>query len=476
MGGNRAYVARPRMNNRGNIRHFAPIALPIAVVGAFLRALPYLGATPDETLLISAVRGLAAQKHFADFNPATVHDHLCAWMWQAGGATALSWGQWTLTFLGWAVAFFAVLLALKALLELLPDRRVRGILFATTLILIFAVCLPTAWDGIFQRSRKISNLALVAPVSLCEKAKAASGVFPSPSALPYLVLFAPQFAGKVPPAESVALSKDPGAWRSAQRKSHWDAVLLSGRADEYKPLLDHLISSPDWRLAAVDNFGYLFVAGSGPAVALPNFQTFKLGSDQETAIYLAEVAGYLDGIRKTNDARMCIERALELAPQNLTVLAHAATFFAERKRWQDAISYCDRALQINPDHAHAKIVKALALVELKEPQKAYNILNEVLIQMPDDVYTLFLQARVSRSLHDYASESRLLEKLLRLPGRTDEATAYYHLYLGQAYAKQGFADPALQHYRVALDSGHLSPEQVTDVKDQIKTIEAKKFP
>jgi len=464
------------MINRGNINHFAVPALLIALVCAFLRTLPLFGACPDESLLISAVRGLAAQWHLQDFNPASAQDMISGWLWHLGGTSLLGWGLWAMSFFGWTFAFFAVLLALTVFLELLPDKRVRAILFGTTLVLFFAVSIPPAWQGIFQRSRRISNLELVAPAALCRLAKEQAEVFTSPTALPYCLLFAPEIGRKLSPSDSVVLSKNPAAWREAQRKNHWSTVVLSGRSDEYKPLLDHLLASPDWHLAAIDNFGYLFRNGAAPPVTLPDFHSFHLASNQDTAIYLAQIAGYLDAIRKTGDARTCMERALQLSPQDLTVLAHAASFSIERKRWQDAIAYCDRVLEINPDHAQAKIVKALALMQLNEWQKAYGLLNEVLIQIPDDVYTLFLQARVCRSLHDYAAESQMLERLLRLPNQTPEAIAYYHLYLGQAYAKQGFPDPALKNYKIAVDSGHLSQEQLTDVRDQMKTIEAKKFP
>jgi tetratricopeptide (TPR) repeat protein len=173
------------------------------------------------------------------------------------------------------------------------------------------------------------------------------------------------------------------------------------------------MASPDWHLASVTNYGYLFRYGSGlPPRALES--AFRAGSDQETAVYCAQIAGYYDAIRRTADARVCLERALELAPDNSTVLSHAATFALSQRRWQDAIAYSERALANDHGLVHAKLVEALALFETGEAEKADDLISDVLLESPNDAYTLFLSARIRRSLNDSNGEVASLERLISL--------------------------------------------------------------
>jgi tetratricopeptide (TPR) repeat protein len=252
----------------------------------------------------------------------------------------------------------------------------------------------------------------------------------------------------------------------------WNAVLLSGPVGEYRPLLDHLMASPDWHLAFITNYGFLFRYGSGLPARSPD-PAFRFGSDQETAVYLAQIAGYYDAVRRSADARACIERALELAPDNTSVLSHAATFAAAQKRWQDAISYSRRALENDHGLIHAKLTQALALFETGEAEKAEELVNDVLLETPDDMYTLFLSARTRRSLNDYGGEAESLERLVAIASKTGAPTASYRVYLGQAYARQGLAEPAVRNYRAALESGQLDARQSDELRDAINAIESK---
>ena len=99
-----------------------------------------------------------------------------------------------------------------------------------------------------------------------------------------------------------------------------------------------------------------------------------------------------------------------------------------------------------------------------------------LLQSPNDPYTLFLSARICRSLNDSAGEADSLEKLVAIGEKSAISTANYRIYLGQAYARQSLAEPALQNYRAALKSGQLDAKQAEEVQDAIKSIESKTTP
>ena len=361
---------------------------------------------------------------------------------------------------GWTVAALVAFTVVFGIIRLLNDPRVRGILFGSTVILILATCVPPLWETIARRGDRLSDLRLLVPTELADQVRALdkAKTFANPSALAHLLLFTPNSAGSVSMVDSVGLSRDPAQWREGLRRAKWNAVLLSGTLGEYRPLLDHLMGSPDWHLASITNHGFLFLYGSGlPARSLDG--TFRCATDLETAVYLAQISAYYDAIRRTSDARACLERALELAPKNITVLSHAATFAAAHKRWQDAIGYSRAALAIDHGLAHARLVQALALLETGEADKAQELVDDVLLQSPDDSYTLFLSARICRSLRDYVREAESLEKLVAIGEKAGISTANYRVYLGEAYARQSLAEPALQNYRAALKSGQLDAKQ-----------------
>ena len=59
----------------------------------------------------------------------------------------------------------------------------------------------------------------------------------------------------------------------------------------------------------------------------------------------------------------------------------------------------EEALEKNPNLGHAKLVQALALFETGETEQAEKITDDVLLESPNDSYTLFLSARIRRTLH-----------------------------------------------------------------------------
>ncbi len=454
-------------------RHIV-IGLSVALVAGLLHALPVLG-LPSANALASAARGLASSRGLEGYGQAGIGDKLAGWLWQTGGAPALTAGEFARVFVGWTLGLLVALAIMETIARMLHHNRTRRILFTVTFALIAATCVSPIWAGLIRRPVAVSDLSLMAPKALAtevEKREAAQ-VFANASALPHLVLFAPGTVGGVSPITAGQLVSDPAAWREALRKSQWEAVVLSGPVEEYRRLLEHLITSPDWRLAVINNQGYLFLRGDGPVAKSIDVDKFSLGSDHATAVYLAQIAGYYDAVRRTGEARKCIARALDLAPNEVTVLAHAGTYALAHKRWQEAINYSNKALAQNPHYPHAKLVKAVALQEVGEPHRAMPLVDEVLLQAPDDLYSLFLKAKISRSLNDYVAEADTLEKIIAVSDRAGLPSMHYRIYLGQAYAKQGQPKPALENYKLVLASGTLNKEQAAEIQDAITTIEAK---
>jgi tetratricopeptide (TPR) repeat protein len=459
--------------SRSSSFRYATFAVAASLICGFLHSLPFLGGFPTQRTLAAATRGLASLRKIEGLGDSSVADLLAGRLWEAGGASLLATAQWLVVFAGWTLATFLSLAVIYAIVRLLDDRRTRASLFGSAIILALATCVPPLWISWRNRGEMVSDLRLLLPSDLAHEVRrlGREKTFANPTALGHLLLLVPNGADGVSLEDSARLALNPSQWREAFRRHRWPAVVLSGPIGEYRPLLDHLLVSPDWHLASVTNHGFLFRYGPGlPPRSLE--ETFQCGSDHETALYLAQIAGYYEAIQRTGDARACFERALSLAPENTSVLSHAANFAVAQRRWQDALAHSRKALERNPNLGHAKLVQALALFETGETEQAEELIDEVLLESPNDSYTLFLSARIRRTLNDYSGEARSLEKLVANAKNAGVSPVDYQIYLAQAYAKQGLAEPALRSYRAALESDQLGARERDDIRDAIEAIES----
>ncbi len=458
-------------------RRYVQAAAGVSIFCGFLQALPALG-TPAQGALLSAARGIAAARGLEGYGAPGIGGRINGWLWTLGGPGYVAAGQWAAAFLFGAAFSFGILLAAGAAARILRGKRSKACVIGGAVAVVLAACVVPVRDGLFRRAERINRLDLAVPseVSAAVAAYPKTKVFANASALPYLLLFAPEAAGGISPAAAAGLAGNPPAWRDALRRSGWTAAILSGPIEEYQPLLDHLATSPDWHLKAITNQGCLFLRTPDAAAPSIDAGEFHLGNNKDTAVYLAQIAGYYDAIHRPTVARACIDQALQRAPNNTAVLAHAATFAVAHKRWQEAIAFANKTLAKEPGNPHASLVKALALLETGQAGKALVQVNNVLAKAPDDLYSLFLKARICRTLNDYVNEAETLERVIAVNERAGMPTVNYRIFLGQAYARQGQAGPALDNYRKVLASGKLNAEQAEEIQDAIATIEAKTRP
>jgi tetratricopeptide (TPR) repeat protein len=454
---------------------YATIGVAASVICGFLHSLPLLGGLPTQRSLAAAIRGLASLRKIEGYGYASLPDLTAGHLWKAGGTSLLAIAQWLAVFVGWALATLFSLAVVYAIVRLLDDRRSRVILFGSAIALALATCVPPVWMSWRNRREMVSDSRLLLPSELADEVRpmGRENVFANPTALRHLLLLLPSGGGGVPLEDAARLALNPSQWREAFRRQRWPAVVLSGPIAEYRPLLDHLLVSPDWHLASVTNQGLLFRHGPG-LPPHPLEESFQFGSDDETALYLAQIAGYYEAIRRTGEARACLERALNLAPENTTVLSHAANFAVAQRRWQDAIAHSRKNLERNPNLRHAKLVQALALFETGEAEQADKLVDEVLLESPNDSYTLFLSARIRKTLNDYRGEAASLERLVANAKNAGISPVDYQIYLAQAYAKQGLAEPALRSYHAALESNQLGARERDEIREAIEAIESQR--
>lgn len=449
---------------RNPIRKWIP---GLALVLGFLMALELLGATPSGRALFSAARGLTET---GQLGAPTVVDFLLGSVWRSGGLAALSFVLWAGDWLVWGIAFFLVLAVASVVVQRRPALRwLVASLIGTAIVF---VCGFSLWNTVWTWKESRRDLTLTAPFELARLVKGdGNRIFANPSAHATLWLSgAPPDAS---PVDSAALSTQPSRWRSALREKDWNVVVLAGPQSEFQPLLDHLLTSPDWRLETLTNFGWLFKRERGPSNPLPKPEEIDRGNPEESAIYLAQISSRFDAMTATVPARAAMERALELAPDDATVRLHAAGFALARKRWQDVVSHARAALRANRSLSQAHALVARAQYESGDFDSAETSAKAALKIAPTDLATRFLLARIQRSNRAFRDEAETLERLISDSKSAGLPTAGYLAYLGQSYAQVGNAAASAKSYREALGSDQLNDEQKAAVQEALAIVETR---
>ncbi len=330
------------------------------------------------------------------------------------------------------------------------------------------------WNGWDAWQNQVKNPRLAAPVALVETTAGHSRrVFVNPSALISVAAVNPALIDpSTPPVELATLVQSPTKWRAEHRNNPFSAVLLAGNLTEAKPLIRHLLESPDWHLARVDNQGIVFLPGGQADHLEPEIPPFE--SPQERATYLSQYAICLDAAGQKTAANARMDEALEISGNDFSILVRAASLAAFQNRWERARSLAVKADKARPGSFEAEYLLAWSLLETRAFGKAFDLTTRLARSHPQDITILMLHARAARASKDFTTETATLEKILPLTKNDPASTSRIHLFLGQSWAQRGFPDQAMAHYKLALD-GDLSPAETRDIREAMKTIEEKRL-
>lgn len=265
--------------------------------------------------------------------------------------------------------------------------------------------------------------------------------------------------------------RNPSEWRKLDRDRRFDGVLLTGSLAEFQPLLNHLAESPDFRVALVNHWGVLFTRQRPEPYNPPSPEKVEADSAEARPVILSQTALFLDGVGLRREATAYMEAALQAAPEDPTVHARAAALALSRGRNREAIERSDAALKIDPNHAGALEVKASALAGVGAATLAWQTAERLLnAASPDDMHVLYLHARLANAAAAYTREQDSLERLVKLAEARGLPAGNYRVYLGQCYARQGLARPALEQLELAAKSPGLSEDQQADIATAIQTV------
>jgi len=349
--------------------------------------------------------------------------------------------------------------------------------FSLSLIFALAVGGAGIWKGVTAARTQVRDLRLIAPVALIEAAKKNGGrIFSSPSMLWEMAALSPESLGSTPMTIRAAMVSSPVRWRDEDRENPSSAVIIAGRVAEASPLIEHLLSSPDWRLAQVDNHGLLFLRGKGPNFSPPATENLGVGiSPDQRPYFLARTAlNYQQADLKTA-ARSLMDNALDAAPGDSRVLVCGASLAASQGQWERARALAEKSLKADPESQTGAYLLALSLLETGVPVRALDLAGDLIRTSPRDPSLLLLHARAARAARDPTSEINSLEKLVSVLESNGYPTTKVQIYLGQAWAQKGFPDQALKAYRAAL-AGDLTAGEASDVREAVKTIEENRLP
>ena len=365
-----------------------------------------------------------------------------------------------------------LILALIGFLARALSSWLLGTLFFIAILAAFAWGVS---DTVRASKNDIRDLRLLAPVEIFEAATASGGrVFVNPPAYAHAALLAPGLFARLPTPELIGkMCANLPIWREEDRREPFSALIFTGnRLAEIRPLVESL--SSDWYLARTDNHGLLYLRGNPNAkdVAVdPNSFT----DTRSKAIFLSQSALVLNAMSRQAEARQMMQKSLEVFPADSNVLVNSAMLAASQKRWPQTRKNAESALNLTPDSVQARYLLALALLESDFISQAATESARLIRQNPLDPQILQLQARISEANNDFTAEIDALERLLALETKANQATSPIHLYLGQAWARKGFASQALANYESALQ-GSLSPLQKSEIQSAIQNIRQKSGP
>jgi tetratricopeptide (TPR) repeat protein len=286
-----------------------------------------------------------------------------------------------------------------------------------------------------------------------------------------------RFSGPLPATaeggDSPRLGREPALWRTHDRAARYRAVWLLGEKSDYAPLAQHLGQSPDWRLAAADATGVLFLRE-------PRVEIFPTEPAQQMAREMWGGANRSEFLART--ALSCLAAGAQTEAGELSQSAvrnsdRSAQAAAARARVLDvlgdlrgAIEESARATKLDPTLAEAWQVRAEALLQSGRADEAYAAAQKAVELAPGDPGARWLAARTANAARAFQSEALILEELIAQTRGRGGDDGFYQLFLGQSYARQGLARPALRALEKAAAAPGVTAEQRAMIEEEIAAV------
>lgn len=157
-------------------------------------------------------------------------------------------------------------------------------------------------------------------------------------------------------------------------------------------------------------------------------------------------------LKRYDEGRKDLDRALELNPQASFILARRARLHNKAGRHEQAYADWDLALRLNPFHSKVLEYRSYALKRDKRYQEAPADLDQALVYGADDPFVRDARGRLYLySLKDYAASVREMERATQLA--PDTSRHWYYYSLGLYHLRDCRMTSALARYRNLCESG-----------------------
>lgn len=440
--------------------------------GVWPEANIFLFSSPQSGLSAAALLALLAALAILAFAAAD------AWRHNAKGAVlapvflllAAAFGQ---TALLWPFALWLI----PAWPAALDQWRQTGFAFpwwmqAAAILAAAALVVPPALEAAPRWYALAMTPAAVQPTLTRPSLPADQLVYINPGGLPLARLAGP-LPASVATAGGKPLGREPSLWRARDRQTRFDAVWLLGEKSDYAALARHLGESPDWRLAAVDATGVLFLrAAQTKEFATEPAQQMarEMWGGANRSAFLAEAA--LSALAANALPESGELSAAAVRNSDLSALAAAvrARTLVSLGGVRAALEESSRAVDLDPSLPLAWEVRTEACLHAGLTDNAYAAAQKAAALAPGDTGTLWLAARAAHAARAFQTEAELLERLVALTAARGGDAGFYRLYLGQSYAKQGLARPALREMGLAVESPSLTAKQRSELEAEIALI------
>lgn len=270
--------------------------------------------------------------------------------------------------------------------------------------------------------------------------------------------------------------QNPKQFRQLDRQQRFATVLLVGDPSQYRPILDHLLETRDWKLAYLDHAALIFrreVPAAWQPKQLDELRT-KLAnvSEKTRARVLAQVATKLVAVRELPAAKTVIDEAEKADNGEAEVWSAQANYRLALGDWKGAIASADKALKIEPESPAALGCMAQALYASKRFEEAFGFSARLLAKLPDEPGVLFYHAKIAHEGKRWEDEIPALKKLIALAEKAQRPVSGYRIYVAQAYASAGERDLSIAEFDAALRDPDLPEEQRKYANESVMKLRA----
>lgn len=232
----------------------------------------------------------------------------------------------------------------------------------------------------------------------------------------------------------LGLDRTPARLALAEKAAQTAVRLRPNSGDAHLALAHHLYCILDYDRARAE----LAIAQQ----SLPN----------EPRIY--ELAGYID--RRQNrreESAADMERALELDPQNTSILQQISLTYESLRRFQEMAAVLDRALQVTPDDPSIRVARAFVDLEWRaDPKPLQAAIDAILLEQPEaagDIAQAWLYVALCQ--RDWSAVARALQAMTP-DGCREESIPFPHAWCeGMAARARGDAATAQAAFTMAKD-------------------------